>query len=211
MNSVRLILERAAETGEAVRIVYHGGSQPGAVREIRPLTVSQSETIALDSTGTRKTFRLERIKLAGAGASYPAYDPALSTDPEDGRPLAAVFMHSVAELEDLGWHVEVANHSVTLSRYFKNGRPRRAPDVSIWFAEFTAESFIELDGTESDYKRHSALPYHVSSPNLSRTLSFQRLSRAVAAFWEEARALAPARAAAEDGRRPAPNRRTGGP
>jgi hypothetical protein len=40
IDSIREVLEEAAQTRRPIRIVYNGGSQPGAVREITPLMVS---------------------------------------------------------------------------------------------------------------------------------------------------------------------------
>ena len=63
------------------------------------------------------------------------------------------------------------------------------------YSEFTAEAFIEPDGSESN--RRSAMPYHIFGPRLRRTLLFQNMSRALEAFWAEARGLAPALAPPE--------------
>jgi hypothetical protein len=188
-DSVRDVLEAAAGTGELIRIVYHGGSQPGSVREITPLTVSETETIAMDDSGVRKTFKLAKIEIANPAASYPAYDAALSPEPEDTRPVGVVLAAAVGELEDKGWRVEVSQDCVSLFRRFSDGTPEKNTSLQLYFTEFTCEIFMELDGSES--QRRSALPYHVHSCRLGRTVSFQKSSRALEAFWAEARAISP--------------------
>ena len=42
-DSLREILDQAAKNGEVIRIVYHSGSQPGTVREIVPMEVTNTE------------------------------------------------------------------------------------------------------------------------------------------------------------------------
>ena len=66
-DDVRARLIAAAATGEIIRILYHRGSQPGAVREIRPVAISDDEVTARDiASGIDKTFKLAHIGLAGA-------------------------------------------------------------------------------------------------------------------------------------------------
>ena len=40
-------LAKAVDAGEIVRIVYHGGSQPGTIREIAPIAVENNKVSAL--------------------------------------------------------------------------------------------------------------------------------------------------------------------
>ena len=68
----------AASTGEILEITYHGGSQPGASRQISPKRVFISDNYrhyveAYDySRKTSRTFRLDRMQVLGAQASTPS-------------------------------------------------------------------------------------------------------------------------------------------
>lgn len=57
-------LQEAAETGEVLRIRYHGGSQPGAVRDIQPMRVKRDRVLAVchDAKGLR-SFLFERMEF----------------------------------------------------------------------------------------------------------------------------------------------------
>ena len=69
-RSIRDLLTEACVNGEVVRIIYHGGSQPGTVRAISPIEVSKSEVRARDlAVGIAKTFKLAKIELAEASTS----------------------------------------------------------------------------------------------------------------------------------------------
>jgi hypothetical protein len=62
-------LALALPKGEAVRIVYHGGSRPGSIRDVRPIELTSEMLRALDvAEGVEKTFRLDRMELAPTGA-----------------------------------------------------------------------------------------------------------------------------------------------
>jgi predicted DNA-binding transcriptional regulator YafY len=193
------MLAEAARTGEVVRIVYHGGSQPGTVREISPVSVTDVEMAARDmTTGAIKTFRLARIELPASGSSVRAYDPTLTPPAEDIRPLGGVLQGSVRDLEALKWHVQLSEDSVSLHRFFKNGKPRKIPDVELHYSEFIVETVIDFaedeaseEISEREERRRSQHPYHLSSLRFASTRTFVKMSTAIAAFLDEARSLAP--------------------
>lgn len=191
IQAVRQVLERAAGTGEVIRIAYHGGSQPGSIREITPIAVTDTDLVAHDlASGSRKVFKLARVEIPNSTVSAPTYDPTLSPPPEETRPIKAIFQARLGELEALGWHVQVSENAIGLHRFFKNGKPRKTPDVHLVYEEFTTDLFVELGGQQTEDTRKSKLPYHVRSERVP-TRSFARVSSAVAAFWDEARHLAP--------------------
>ena len=190
-ESVRRVLTDAAKTGEVVRIVYRGGRQPGSIREIAPMTVSETEVLARDlPAGINKTFAIAKIELPAATTIAVAYDP---NQRADSRTVREAIESHVGDLEGLGWHVEVADAATSLHRFFKNGKPRKTGDVSLWFDEFVTESFDDFDGRGMQtIQRPSQRPYHVTSVRVP-TRSFTTLSRALLAFLDEAKELAPRR------------------
>lgn len=187
-NDLRTRLIDAAAAGEIIRVVYHRGSQPGTLREIAPLDVSDDEVRARDvAAGIDKTFRLAHLQLAGPDTSAPAYDP---TSPEDNRTLGNALEPYIAELQGLGWHVELADNSISVHRFFKNGKRRKGADVAILFNEFSIDTWDDGNGLREEAVK-STRPYYVSSPNFDRARTFARLAPALALFLEVARRLAP--------------------
>lgn len=182
----------AGSAGEIVRVVYHRGSQPGSVREIVPLTVRDDEVVANDiAAGIDKTFKLEYLELAGADSAAPAYDPAAPPRVEEFRTVEAALAPHVAELQALGWHVELSETRISLHRFFKNGKPRKGYEVTMGFDEFTVDMFDDFDGRGMQtVTRPSKRPYNVSSTSMP-TKTFVRLSGVLPVFLEEARKLAP--------------------
>jgi hypothetical protein len=188
-DDLRARLLAAASAGEIVSIVYHRGSQPGTVREIVPIAISDEEVRARDlAAGINKSFKLAHLALAGAQTTAHAYDPAPPI--EDTQTLQAALESHVAELRALGWHVETAETCVSVHRYFKNGKPRKGADVAIMFNEFAIDAWDDGHCWREEAVK-STRPYYVSSPTFDRARTFARLSLALALFLEEARKLAP--------------------
>jgi len=190
---LRHMLVEAANTGEVIRIIYHGGSQPGTVREIGPISVSASEVRAHDlASGIAKTFKLAKIELADLTAKAPEYDPAAAPQVEDACAIKQAFAGKIPDLEALGWHIQLSDDAVSVHRSFKNGKPRKIPDVRLSYDEFNVDLVYDLDAEGMvEEKRKSSRPYRVESRNFGSARSFGRLSKASELFLDEARSLAP--------------------
>lgn len=191
---LRGVLAQAVNTGEVIRIVYHGGSQPGTVREIGPIKVSETEVVAEElASGVVKTFKLERIEIPDSSAHVVAYDPALSP-PVDTRCIKDVCDSTRQDLEAMGWHVEASETSIALHSFFKNGKLRKTPDVQLNYDEYIVDLVVDFDSPElKEERRKSVRPYHVYSRRLTTAKSFGKISAAAASFLDEAKGLAPAR------------------
>jgi len=211
-SSLRDLLEAAAAAGESVRIIYHGGRQPGAVRAIRPLQVTDTEVRALDVVeGIAKTFVLDRMELPRPSVAAPEYQappPAGAEEPD--RDLQALLADHVPALQALGWEVDLSPDSISLAcvyAYFKNGKPRKRTPISLMYS--TASRDIEeddedgsisititLEGTRIEREarprpRRRGRPYYLTVRDAATTRTFAHGSHAVAAFLGEARRLAP--------------------
>jgi hypothetical protein len=122
-------IQAALASGTTIRIVYRGGSQPGTVREIRPMRVTETEVRAYDVTaGIAKTFVLAKLALPPDGAPLVAYQAIPeSVGDEPWQPLDVLMGAHLARLEALGWKVRLESNMLTVARiytYFKNGKPR---------------------------------------------------------------------------------------
>lgn len=191
-DDLRARLIAAANAGEIVSIVYHRGSQPGTVREIVPIAITDEEVRAHDlAAESEKTFKLAYTELAGPQTMARAYDPAAPRFVEDTQTVQAALAAHVPALQAMGWHVELTENRTSLHRFFKNGKPRKSYDVTMGFDEFTVDMFDDFDGRGlQKVTRPSKRPYNMSSAVLP-TRTFVRLSLAIPLFLEEARRLAP--------------------
>ena len=178
MSTLSDLLLDAASTGEVVPIIYHGGSQPGSIRDVSPIRVTDREmrTREMD-TGIVKTFLLERIQLPGQDTTAPRYNPEKATEEDEPLSLLEACEEDVGELARLGWHVELSETSISVHRYFKNGKPRKGADAGI-----------------SKYDDNPSRPYYVFGPSLASARTFSRLTKAIQLFAEEAVKHAPVNA-----------------
>jgi hypothetical protein len=179
--ALRERLAVAIKTGEVIRIVYEGGSRPGAIRDVIPRGVTVDELRAHDVTaGIDKTFLLAKIDLTDAPV----------TTAGGPHSIEAAIGPRILELQALGWHVVLTPTMATLHAPLKNGRPRTAASISLWFEEYKGIIVVDQDANgkpvEQEERWKSRAPYHVSSTRL-HTRSFATLWKPVALFLEEAR------------------------
>lgn len=190
-RDVRERLRQAVDDSEVVRVVYHGGSQPGSVREISPVHVGTSELAARDSTGTMKTFKIARIELAEEATAAPEYVPRSSDDPPLPT-IAEALEGKRASLGKLGWHVVITEEQASLRDYFKNGKPKKTADVTLSRREVWVKEVRDREtGAVQEWIRKSVLPYRVES-RLAPGWAFDESDEAATVFLDEARSLAPA-------------------
>lgn len=131
-DELRARLLEAAKAGEVLRVAYHGGSQPGAAREIVPMVVGDVLVMADDcATDALRAFRIDLLVLLAPGAQAPAYEVGKQGAVEPEPTIPECFEPARDALVRLGWHVEIEPQSVTLHRFLKNGRPKKSPDVAL--------------------------------------------------------------------------------
>ena len=187
-------LTMARATGKAVRVIYHAGSQPGSVRDIIPVVVAEKEVRAVDViTATEKTFKIEFLALAPVQCNAPQYDPSLGKTPSefDTQTIEDLSTPIADELASLGWHVLVDKDEVGLFSFFKNGKPKKTPEVRLTFQQYVTEFIMDDDGELNEAKALSNRPYRLESKNFASARTFAKLSSAWPKFLEEAQSRAP--------------------
>jgi hypothetical protein len=188
-------LQKASKSGEIVKIIYDGGSQPGAVREVSPVSISEYDMKARDiATGIVKTFLLLKIRFPDSNSNAPKYDPNSPPFPnvKIKQTISETLTSKVAEIESLGWKVYIQQDGISVHRYFKNGKPRKLPDVSLVYNEFTYDVYVDGDSDKIiEEERKSTRPYRVDSPSFETGRTFSDLSNAIILFLNKVKLLAP--------------------
>lgn len=170
-------LTRAIIDGDVIKVAYFGGSQPGAVRRIKPLAWDRSNTSVLKAfcleTGEMRFFNVHRIALKNMDVDV-TYDLqaiekylANPKSPEPQYDLAAGKLRAAldtwrAKIEGMGWHIEAGDCHVSLFRTMKNGSRRKQSDLDIYYRENTTqpeyETIIRSDSIEPE-TRLCTIPY----------------------------------------------------
>ncbi len=187
-------LRTARANGSSIRVIYNSGSQPGSVREIIPVVVADKEIRAIDVlTGIKKTFKLEFLELPPVPCNAPLYDPSLGkTESEfDTKSIQEASETIVDEMRGLGWHVAVGKDEVSLFAHFKNGKPKKTPEVRLTYQQFVTELIMDDDGELHENIGLWNRPYRLESKSFASARSFAKLSAGWPKFLDEAQSRAP--------------------
>lgn len=183
MTDVYEILLQASKLKRPIRIIYHGGNQPGKLRGIIPISIKGDDVKAICmATKVNKTFKLPKIELTNRQERRDEYIPNLKK--EEPASLVEGVEPLKKQLKELGWILHITEDSVNLYRQFKNGKLRKTPDVFMHYYKYT-ESTIDWDedGNQFFHKKLNTRPWYVRSNTTETAYSFGKLSSALERFF----------------------------
>jgi hypothetical protein len=189
------VLIDAIGTGELLTIIYHGGSQPGATREILPIKVTGNKVRARCYTSNAvKTFVIDKIELCKNQTATPATWDAKNKNKVKFSTISAVYKENKEQLESYGWHVLFSESSdgeeacLSLHTLFKNEKVRKTPKALLSYSKYAPVTIFDEETGEIIYtgeKKESTRPYYTQSR------AFGKLDNAVKLFMENAEEKAP--------------------
>jgi hypothetical protein len=187
-------LREAIESGEVLKVVYLGGSQPGSLREISPISIKDSKVSARCFTSNAiKTFALDKIVILEGEAPPPAaeWQPGL-VKPEQYGSISELLGNQKDFLVQLGWHIEHDKDRLSLHRKFKTGKPLKGSDVSLVYEAYTYDISASMDDeVPEENPRKRQRPWTVRG-KYQDTRTYSHLDKAAEVFMERAKLLAPA-------------------
>ncbi len=187
-------LIQAQEAGEVLRIIYRGGSKPGATRDVLPVEVTEDKVRARCYTsGSVKTFLINKVELVERTENEQSATWEESEHYQSAQDLLEV---KRTELEALGWEIEYDETDICLYRRYKNGKRLKHPDVWLLYDECSHHLRIEEDGNCIEEVCPRARPWSVgvrrNKKKEQKNTSFTHYSHAAEAFLRLARKVAPA-------------------
>jgi hypothetical protein len=186
-------LRQAIESGEVLKVIYHGGSQPGSLREIAPISIKNGKVSARCYTSNAvKSFTVEKIIVVEGGTKLSAaeYQPGL-VKPEQYPSVSGLLENQRDALVQLGWHIEHDKNHLSLHRKFKTGKPLKGSDVSLDYEEYAYDFVAGMDGeVHKENERKRQRPWTVRGKN-QETITYSHLDKAAEVFIEWAKLLAP--------------------
>ncbi|EGT9725372.1 BRCT domain-containing protein [Salmonella enterica] len=136
----------AIDSGKRISIIYHGGSNPGVVRDIIPRSLNENFTLqAVDLSSNKggvKSFAIDKIEVHGLERLIipDALNPRKNKHEIDFNfnSISDVYLALKDTLEGMGWYVATYEKNGLCVRldvcyYFKNGKPRKSPVVTLYF------------------------------------------------------------------------------
>lgn len=193
--SIEERIQEAINNGEVLSILYHGGSQPGALREVSPIQLKDGKIRArCYSSNAVKTFIVNKVELVDGSykTTKPEWDSNKTLSPIYESLEGFVKEHE-RELSELGWYVFIQNDEVGLHRPTKTKVPRPLKTPTIWMAydECTYDSVLGFDGEiHKENIRKRTRPWSIRS-DYKATRTFGSLDKAVPVFMEWAKELSP--------------------
>ncbi len=186
-------LQEAIKAGEVLKVIYQGGSQPGTLREIAPISIKDGKVSArCFSSNAIKSFVLEKIVIVDGKRQPEAaeWQPAVKPTPHY-ESISALIEEEREFLTGLGWYIENDLACLSLHRRFKNGKPLKGSDVSLDYEEYTYDLVVGPDGElHEENRRKRQRPWTVRGKKKD-TKTFGSLDRAAEVFLEWAKLLAP--------------------
>jgi len=189
------IIEKAINSKERLMVVYLGGSQPGAVREIAPLSQKNGKIRArCYMSNAIKTFLAEKMQIMDSDGALTETTYKQEEILPQFNSYNEVYDFLKQRLADLGWYINVKKDSLSLHLKFKNGNPLKRSEVSIYFDEYTTDCYVDWD-SNGDFspeieERKKTNPYMFSAKD-QQTCGFKTLEKSALKFIKFAEILAP--------------------
>lgn len=186
-------LREAIESGEVLKVIYHGGSQPGSLREISPIRIKNGKVSARCFTSSAvKSFAIGKIVIV-EGETQPTaaeWQPGI-VRPEQYGSISELLENQKAFLMQLGWHIEHDNNYLSIHRRLKTGNPLKGSDVSLHYEEYTYDLVVGVDGElHEENMRKRQRPWTVRGKNQD-TKTYSHIDKAAEVFMAWAKLLAP--------------------
>lgn len=186
-------LWEAIKTGEVLGVIYHGGSQPGTLREISPISIKGGKVRArCFSSQTVKLFDIEKITIVDEEKQHEVSEWQSNAKPlQHYKSIADLLEKDEELLTRLGWHIESGKEFLSLHRRFKNGKPLKGSDVSLCYEEYTYDLVVDINGEEhKENWRKRVRPWTVRGKD-KNTRAYGTLDVAATVFIDLAESMAP--------------------
>jgi hypothetical protein len=200
MEQIIDLLRKAVEMGEVITLAYGGGSNPGASRRLIVSSCSVDSFRAFDETQRiAKSFKIEKVLWVKDNSGNEISNEFAAVDPFPKTPKLESLEEDVAmlrpKLVEAGWHIHESDNCFGVGVYFKNGKPKKTPIISISYFlptmetiyDFEKDDFIEVKKEITGRER----PWRVDSYRLSQCKTFGLLHSAMEFFVSEIEASAP--------------------
>lgn len=180
-------IQAAIANNENIVISYYGGSKPGAVRTIAPISLKNGKVRAkCFASGKIKVFILDKIKINPDQDIRPSWSSAPTY-----TSIKDLYEQIRQDLDDFGWHVahkkQNDHEHVRLHRKFLDGVPLKSIEAEISYSKYAYNFDPLLDEPERIVVKR---PYFVRGKN-SESKSYKYLDKAAAYFIELSKRLDP--------------------
>ncbi len=184
--SVVETLRASIRTGEIVTIIYHGGSNPGASREIFPIGITPGDEklrARCIADGVTKVFKIDKISIVDSdGVIDIARDISQS---KLYTSLKELYLDILPQFDKVLFHVELSDNELSVHKKWKNGKYQKGIVISIaYISEYTSLEFNYDSGSFNDVVKKHYRPWCIFGKNVSPN-SFKDFNKAAYYFIEK--------------------------
>ena len=183
--SVVETLRASIRTGEIVTIIYHGGSNPGASREIFPIAITPGDEklrARCIADGATKVFKIDKISIVdGDGVIDIARDISQS---KLYTSLKDLYLDVLPKFDEAIFHVEFGDNELSVHKKWRNGKSQKGAVMSIYYnAEYIEHVFNYGTGRLEEVTKKFQRPWHICGRNFNSN-SFKDFNKAAYYFIE---------------------------
>lgn len=200
MDALIKMLQNTAGTGEIITVAYGGGSRPGHPRQLTVTSCTDTDlSIREIEGGPPKQYKISKILWAEDSSGYRVtHEAAIAAfhpgEPPVELPVFDTLEHYAAylrpEIESAGWYLHQHPGLLGVGTFFKNGKPRKAPSITVTYQDRSTETVWDLEKNDlvTQQREPSARdrPWRVDSERVSGK-TFSRLDHAMKLFIKEVR------------------------
>ena len=186
-TSEQAIIE-AIENKETIEVKYHGGSIPGAKRQIQPISMTNEKLSAKCVSSNRvKDFFISKIEVVSTDIK------PFASQKQDGQLFEVANINDVFNLtkdtlESFGWIIRANSEDLSVHERFKNGKMKKAPIIALSYERYLVSD--SLEHAESPEPKLKTKPWVLRAKGKTTT-SFQNGSNAMDKLLDYANELAP--------------------
>jgi hypothetical protein len=184
--SVVETLRASIRTGEIVTIIYHGGSNPGASREIFPIGIMPGDEklrARCIVDGATKMFKIDKISIVdGDGVIDIAKDISQS---KLYTSIKELYLDVITRFDAETVHIELVDNELSAHKKWKNGKPQKGAVIEIFYREeYTDFVFNYETGQLDEVTKKHHRPWFVGGKSVV-TNSYKDFNKAAYYFIEQ--------------------------
>lgn len=185
------LIQNAIDSKQKINVIYHGGSLKGQSRVLGPISIKGNKVRAkCYTTNALKSFLIERIQViteSGALTKDRSSEVIQLPKVEPQQTLPDVQNAITPHFPIENWLVDFKGDDKSLSIFsrFKNGNPKKLPELQICYEEYRTELII--DDETGDYKevtKKRTKNWVVRYKKTKSSISYSHLNTAADRFFD---------------------------
>ncbi len=185
-------IEKAINRKTLLKVIYHGGSMKGQLRDITPISIKGDNIRArCHITNKIKTFKASRMEVMDQnGVLTEAIEKPASNVPNiTTLKELSDFIKNDKKLSE--WHIVYEENSLSLHRKFKNGKALKSSALSLSYEDIGFDLIYEIDGSLTTEVYEKNKPWHLHS-EIGKS-NFKYIDNAIKKFLSHVQQISPKR------------------